>query len=219
MKIKKIFISLAVLLFLISSQLFCGIRDDVEIRKELAKVDLDRKLYLGIDLGFGASKQMATSFENGENTLKLSYQIGVSLTYFLNRVFAVNLEVGNHLLSCKDEDTKSSDYVDYTLNYIFISVSPLFKFKTFFFSFGFYFGFIAKTVFSASSLSFNEYKYYNSPDIGLKIGLGYIFRVSRKMEMSIGVQTKIQLQNFRILEQYGGQIFAAYLQTGLLFEM
>ncbi len=217
MKIKFALLTLFLMLFL-PVLMFGGIKDDAEIKRALAEIDLDKKLFFGVDLGVGGSKQMSTAYKNGESVINFSYQIGVSMTYFLNRIIAFQFELGNHFLRCKDEDKDTSEYITYDLQYIFLSFVPLFRFGRFFFSVGFYFGFIVKSELSSSTQAYDEHKYYNIPDIGLKISMGYIFNIGKNMEMSLGIQTKIQLQNFRVLEQFGGQIFAFFFQTGLLFE-
>jgi hypothetical protein len=161
---------------------------------------------------------MSTAYTNGENTPGISYQVGVSFIYFFNKYIGFQFELGNHLFRCRDKDRDSSEFINYDLQYIFVSFIPLFRFNKFFFSLGFYFGFVVKSEFESNPLTDGEDKYYNVPDVGLRISAGYLFDITKNTAMSVGVQCKVQLQNFRFLEDYGGQIFAAFLQIGLLFE-
>ncbi len=187
------------------------------------EASLDRALYFGFQIGFGLSKQNSGAYEFSNTKPKFSYSFSVTGLYYFMKEFAIRFELGNHFLRSRDineiDAGGNGNYSNYDLQYLFVSIAPMIQFKRIYFYFGIYFGFIMKAQFDSNNNQDSKLSMYTLPDIGLLFGIGYMFKVSEKVNISAGIELKNQLNTFRIYNLAGGKIFAATITTSVLIKI
>ncbi len=183
-------------------------------------IDNYKKMQIGFYAGVGLSRQTSAHFTQGEIYTNLSLQFSVVFDYFVMKNFGIELELGWQNYKTGEKDSVTKNELNYSLQYLFLSVAPILQFSNIYFSFGVYFGFILPGTDLTGSESYsNEPGDYNIPDFGFKLSAGYKFNLSKKIQMFAGINFRAQVFNFRKYNASGSKIVAFYANIGMLFDL
>lgn len=177
------------------------------------------KPMIGPTLGLGASWQHSTSLIGGEISPRFALQFGARGLFRFSETTGIRADLGINFLGTKDEN--STTLRKYSLTYLYLDIAPFITFKNFFFSSGIYFGFILKANYNENNSEDSSRSRYTTPDMGLTLGIGHLFRLNHFMHLFVNLNIKYQLAHFR-KEDAGlksGKIFSIYVDVSLLFEL
>ncbi len=185
---------------------------------------IENTLLIGFRAGAGISKQTTGYFNEGNLIPKFSYHFAVELTYFFHKNIGIQIDLGNQYFKTRNEDQNSTNFNDFSIQYLFVAINPVFNFKHFCFNFGVYFAIPVKANYEGNLGISNDLEYYTIPDFGYQIGILYLFDISskgavtKKYVLFIGVEIKGQFSEF-LVSKMSGKTFAVYFDVGIKFSI
>jgi hypothetical protein len=206
---------LTLVLILFSTSLYCAQAD-----LGLQEVDLDTKLQLGFQTGFGLGFQSG----GGENTdrkivPKLSYDMSFALHYYFMRNVGFAFELGYQQFQIKEKSESLSYYSSRKIKYLFFSFSPIFKIDKVIFSFGVYFGLVSAASVTTTYNTYNNTEQIKNPDLGLTVKAGYCFKLDDKLDLITSLSLKYQLLPYGNDETVSGKVLVVFLSLSLMFDI
>lgn len=189
-----------------------------ETGRNTGKIE-NESLDLGLNAGFGISQLASGIMVDGENKVRMNYEVSFRGVYFFSNHLGILFDLGNHFFRTREESNISSYYREYDLQYLYLNFSPIFSFKKIYLYLGVYIGFIVKASHEDSSSTDTSIDLYTVPDFGLCYGVGYTFDLSKKIKMMVGIELKNQINNFKKTGSSASKIFSAFINIGLLFNV
>jgi len=179
----------------------------------------DGRLYASFNISGGLSRNIHKFYDNSSMKPGASLAFSVGLLYFLSDNIGISVDLVTQSYNFREEVNTGSDYSKLSLKYIVIGIAPVFQFHRFYMSTGIYFGILTSSSYEGSLSISEDVKFYTRPDIGLKLTLGYIFELSEKFQLLVGIEVKTQLNNFIVFANIPGKVFSAMITIGLLFDL
>lgn len=175
------------------------------------------RFHVGFITGVGLSRNTVGNYAEGKFYNMFSFDFSAAVFYYFSIKIGILAEIGFHHFVTKEENNVLDDYHKFTLDYIYISATPLFAFDNIYFGFGLFFGFPVKAEYEGTGDLHSKTSYYNSPDVGLTFKVGYSFKSGKNIKMFLGLNLKYQLNNFYTSGGIDGRTIAIYLNFAMLF--
>lgn len=182
-----------------------------------------KKFLIGMNLGIGMSllrkgTLQGSSLQEGLIKPAFTTEFAFRATYFFNKTFGLLFDLGTHILKT-NETGPDGKYRKYSLNYVYLTVSPIVNIKNFYIFTGIYMSLIVKGEHDDNVSTTQSIDTYTIPQFGLHCGAGYRFDIDKHVGLLAGIELKYQFRNFNKESQYGSNIIAIYATVGVLLNL
>ncbi len=177
-----------------------------------------KNFFVGGGAGAGITHTLNANYD-AEIHKKIGFNAAAALKYFFSKTTGIMGELGYHMLGAKDKSKTTDYYSDFALHYIYFTIAPVIRFKGIHLFVGIYFGFPVGVSYESNTDKEINASDLTLPDIGLSLGGGYEFSLSKKLSLYIGIEVKNQLNTFTKYTASGGKIFAFFGNVRLFYKM